>query len=203
MYLIYEPFKDQLNAKNIISFDGTHIESLTRQLLTRCEELQQQMLSSSISLRANKLYIQCYDINYIYPPNYNFIEKCKDFIRSTGFIVFNHLDNFEIIRNFLSHNPTQLSRTQHPLTGDTLWHLNPFTIDMLQAEILNVYNFRGETPNERRMMAELLNLPSVTKFPQDTTNSWNNESIIFVNENCDMPREPLALCKYIRKNKER
>lgn len=200
MYMLYQPFEIQLAVENVKTMTELHhIDSLTQQIRENFDQLYQQMMNRNINLRPNKIYVQCFDIDYTFPVNYDFIKQCMKFIDSTGFIVFNHLNNFTIVEKFIGHKWQELSKVQHPLTGDTLWHLNPFFIDMFQGKITDIYNLRGESPNERRLLAELMNYPNVGKFPLDVTNSWNNQSRIFVNNDCTITsHEPLGLCKHIK-----
>lgn len=201
MYKLVTPFEDELvSVERLLLLTDKEIENLLQRILNHCNRLRNEMINGNIVLRPNKIYVHCVDVDYSFPCKYNFIEACRNFIRSAGIIVFNHLDNFEIIVKFLSHFRQILSRSQHPMTGDSLWHLNPFIMDMIQTELVHMYNFRGETPNERRMLAELLKFPQVTKFPMDITNTWDMSSMVFVDKKCTTERDPLGLCKFIKKN---
>ncbi|WBR61480.1 hypothetical protein [Drosophila suzukii associated hytrosavirus 1] len=202
MYLLRQPFETELNNwYSLIKLSENEVNTLLKRILLHCNKLEEQMKLTNVKLRPNRMFIHCVDINYEYPNDYNFIDECRKFIMSAGIIVFDHLNNFEVIKHFLIMFRQTLSKAQHPLTGDTLWHLNPFTIDMLQAEIFNIYNFRGETPNERRLLAELLNFPPSRRFPLDHENTWDMTTMVYMDPDCDNDREPLALCKYIKKNK--
>lgn len=201
MYQLRRPFESELdNLVYLLSLSAAQVDTLLQRILRHCDQLEEQMKHSNIVLRANRMFIHCVDVDYIFPDNYRFVEECRKFVASSGFIVFDHLYHFELVQKFLEMFKQALAKAQHPLTGDTLWHLNPFTIDMMQAEIFNIYNFRGETPNERRLLAELLNFPPVAQFPLDCHNTWDMESLVFVDSECDSAREPLALCRFIRKN---
>lgn len=201
MYKLVTPFEDELvSVERLLLLTDKEIENLLQRILNHCNKLRNEMINENIVLRPNKIYVHCVDVDYSFPYKYNFIEACRNFIRSAGIIVFNHLDNFEIIVKFLSHFRQILSRSQHPMTGDSLWHLNPFIMDMIQTELVHMYNFRGETPNERRMLAELLKFPQVTKFPMDIMNNWDMSSVVFVDKKCTTERDPLGLCKFIKKN---
>lgn len=200
MYQLRLPFDQVLNdVSAILALSDEQLDNLIEDMTTHCEMLKGRLRDNRIELRPNKLHIHCIDVDYIFPPNYRFVDECCNFVRCGGMIVFDHLENFEIIRRLLERPKQNLSMCSHPITGDTLWHLNPFVIDLMQAEISNVYNFRGETPNERRLLADLLRLPQVGRFPVDITNIWDMTTLVYVDSGCDMSRDPLALCRYIKR----
>lgn len=201
LYRLRQPFVDELTYDKLMALTVDQSNQLISRILNECNNLQRNMRNQSITLRPNKLYIQCFDVDYLFPPDYKFINKCQEFVKSSGFIVFDHLNRFDVIRKYLTYYAGPLSRAQHPVTGDTLWHMNPFMMDMMHAEIQNLYNFRMETPNERRILAELLDFPLVQKFPEDVENLWTDISQIYVVGNCIVEREPLTLCKFIKKSK--
>lgn len=203
LYKLYEPYETVIqDADLLLSFTQEQANDLLVKFLQRYNELEMEMNRSNIKLRPNKMYIHCVDIDYDFPDNYDFLGECRKFIKSSGVIVFQHLNNFNIIKKYLEMFKRELPTAQHPLTADTLWHLNPFNIDMLHVYVLNLYNFRGETPNERRLLAELLNFPIIGKFIFDTDNKWDMDTRIYIDQDCkdEDAREPAALCKYIRKN---
>lgn len=202
MYLLCEPFQSELeNVSTLLSKNLNEIEKLVKKIYERCVQLENEMQTNRITFRQNKIFIHYFDVDYVYPEDYNFIRVCKEFIKSRGILVFDHLDNFQIIKKYLELENQTLSKVQHPMTADTIWHLNPFIIDMSQAEIRFIYNFRGETPNERRNLAELMDFPSISKFPVDVTNEWDEKTMTYVDKKCDkIIREPQALCKFIKKN---
>lgn len=169
-------------ADKVLQIDRATMDRLLDEMVERCESLRH-----GVNMMPEKVYFHRLDIDYSYPPQYDVVNECKQYIRSSGIVVFNYLDNFEIVKRYLGWYTRALSRAQYPLTGDTMWHLNPFLIDMMHAEILNVYNMRGETPSERRLMAELLHVPVVG-------------SVVVENSNGRRTGEPLALCKFIRRN---
>lgn len=201
MYRLYEPFSTFVNDDDtILNLTQQQVHESINAIMKHCSELERIMHTKNIKLRPNKIFVHSIDIDYDYPENYNFIKECKNFIMSSGFIVFQHLHNFEIVKKYLEIYKLNLPLARHPLTGDTLWHLSPFLIDMLHVNVINVYNFRGETPNERRLLAELLHFPQIGKFPLDIDNSWDMKSQLFVDKQEERQREPVALCNNIRKN---
>lgn len=211
LYKLYQPFRSIIdNADTVMQMTRPQVEELLQKMIVRLNELHGEMQKSRLSLRPNRMYIHCVDIDYDYPQNYNFLVACEKFIESSGIIVFQHLQNFEIVKKYIEMYKG-VTTAQHPLTADTLWHLSPFNIDMMHVYVVNIYNFRGETPNERRMLAELLNFPQVHRMPFDVKNVWDEDSHIFVDcsnggggdggdETTIDLREPVALCKSIRKN---
>lgn len=130
---------------------------------------------------------------------YDFIGACRKYIMSSGIIAFDYLYDYEVINKYLTLYNTSLPTVQHPITGDTVWHLQPFLIDLMSAKIHNLYNFRDESPKQRRRMATQLDFPPPRKFPVDQHNVWTEWSMNFVDRRSDRVREPLALCRYIKK----
>lgn len=204
MYLLRKPFECELsNCEKILNLTDAEIEKFINQMLTKCIELEYEMFEKKLSLRQNKIYIRSTDVDYSYPENYDFIKACKQFIKTYGIIVFDHLENFDIIKKFLSLKGGCLSNSRNPFTGDTIWHTNPFIIEMTGAELTDIYNFRGETPNDRHFMSLLFNLPQVGTCPLDVHNLWDENTYIYVEKSCDIPsRDPLSLSKFIKKQKK-
>lgn len=202
LYKLYEPFNITLqNVTKILQMKREQTDELLHDILKHFRALQTEMIEANIKLRQNKIYIHCVDIDYKYPDNYNFFAECEKFIKSCGIIVFEHLQNFEVVKKFIEMYKHTLTTVRHPLSGDTLWHLSPFIIDLMHIYVINIYNFRGETPNERRMLAELLGFPQIEKFPHDADNNWHEDTIVFVDNECTKKvREPVALCKFLKKN---
>ena len=201
MYLLRKPFEHELkNCEKLLNLNEDEIREFINQIMSKCNELEYQMLEQNLSLRQNKIYIRSTDVDYSYPENYNFIEACKQFIQNFGIIVFDHLDNFDIINKFLSLNDGVLAKCVNPFTGDTIWHTNPFIIEMTGAELFNMFNFRGETPNDRHFMSMLFNFPQVGTCLLDIHNLWDENTYIYAEKSCDIPpRDPLSLSKIIRK----
>lgn len=187
------PFLDQINDVDfVLNMDKATVNNMLIHMRNCCNQV-------TTPLRPNKIYIHNVDIDYTFPEEFSFIDMCKRYVDSSGIIVFQHLNNFEVVKKFLKWYPQDLGHAQHPITGDSIWHLNPFLIDMMQAEIHSLYNFRGETPNERRLLAELLNFPVVEKIPLDVENAWTENTMVYVDRRTTHG-EPLSLCKFIRRN---
>lgn len=205
LYLLQRPFEHELNDINfILSSCYDVISKLLKQLNKQCDLLEKEMYEKQIVFRPNKIYIHCLDIDYDFPDDYNFIDTVRNFINTSGIICFNYLDNFKIVKQFLEWFQQPLCKVYHPLTGDTIWHLNPFLIDLMRVEIANIYNFRGESPNERRQMAEIFNFPAITKFQLDITNNWTMETEIYVDGKCFEynDKDSKTLSKYITKQQK-
>lgn len=202
MYRLINPFKDELeNVEGLLAKTYEEAEILIKNILDNLSALEESMTTNKIKLRPSKIFVHCIDIEYTFPEKYNFIEACRNFVQSSGIIVFDHLDKFEVIKKYLNFYKTALSQTQHPITGDTMWHLNPYTIDIFEPRIWDAYNFRDETPSERRLLAEFLDLPLIRKFPLDENNIWTQETEIYVDVKCreESTRAPLNICKYLHK----
>lgn len=203
MYLLHRPFYDDLNDfEKLLITSNEDIELLLKDIRNECIRLAKEMHIKKIKFRQNKMFVHCIDVDYIYPDNYNFIENCLHFIDSAGIIAFHHLNKYDLIKKLRGHFQNKLSMCKHPLTADTIWHLNPFLMDFMRVNIINVYNFRGETPTDRRSLAELMNFPTITKFPVDEHNVWDIDMPTFVDISCEKTiRDPLSLCNFIRKYK--
>lgn len=203
MFLLYEPFNAELeNVDLLISFTDEEVTKLIARIYNHLEFLVKKMNNESIAFRENKIYIYCFDIEYDYPDDYKFVDACRNFVRSCGIIIFNHLDNYEVIKKYLYQYKRQICNARHPLTGDTIWHLSPFIIDILEASLDYLFNFRKETPYDRRYQVEIFNFPILKRFPLDKLNEWNLDTKIFV-EKCEQKeiRDPLSMCRIIKKLK--
>lgn len=203
MYLLRQPFEGEWSdCTKLVDMPEPDLEQLIVRLLARCDELENKMLSENLSLRQNKIYTRSTDVSYSYPENYDFIGACRQFIKTYGIIVFDHLDKFEVIRSFLLRGSQVLAKSFDPFTRDTIWHLNPFITEFAEADVRNMYNFRGESPDDRHAMSLLFNLPQIGSCPLDVHNLWDESSFIYADKSCDIPpRDPLSLSKFIKKSK--
>lgn len=130
---------------------------------------------------------------------YDYIGACRNYITGGGMIAFDYLYDYGVITRYLDMYSEELPTLQHPITGDTVWHVQPFLVKLLGAEIHNLYNFRAETPKTCMLRAYKINYPPPRKFPTDKYNVWHNKSMNFVDRPCDLIRDPLALCTRIEK----
>lgn len=209
MYLIYKDFQHIIdNINYVLEASPSEIENLLYKINAKLESLERQIQTENIILRPNKIYIHDVDVEYNFPDNYNFIEKCKTFISSSGIIVFNYLGNFPVISRYLEIYGNTLSYVKHPITADTIWHLNPFIMDMYCLKSFDkvIYNFRRETVEDRRFMAITFDFPPVYIFPLDEHNTWNMDSEIYLEDYATEEvkktfNSPLSRAKYITKYK--
>lgn len=211
LFRVRQPFLDQFTKENILKIVNYDENKLTQpvepitdalsqflqKLIDRFMELKQEI---GVNLIPNKINVHCYDINYEWPDDYDFYKLTEKFIRNGGMLVFAHLDNYELIKIYLSIFQHNLSELQYPITGDTIWHLNPFLIDMLDARIYNLVNFRNESPNDLRTIYEIYNLPTIKQFPDDVNNQWiDGRDNIFANEELYCKSNPVTNCRYLKR----
>lgn len=199
MYRLYEPFVEVV-TNNIEELEERDIEKLLNEFLRMCKNLQNEMKEKKISFRQNMLAIQKTDTEYSYPDGYDFIRACNEFILAGGIIAFMHLDSLNVINKCLRIFGQKLAHAKHPLTGDSIWHLSPFLMDIIQVDVYNLYNYRGETARERRAIMELFNYNQVRRLPVDKENVWDEDTITYA-EVVDLEemRDPLTLCKQIKR----
>lgn len=192
LYQLRKPFEHKLaDANYLLTLSPSQIEEFLSDMLATCNTIEQDLRDQSIGLRPNYVFVQRFDLPYEYPNvqresqcptgetagynEYPLFEKYRQYIRSSAVIVFEHLENFELIKRYLDLYKRPLSLVTHPLTGDTLWHLNPYMIEMMHARITNLLNYRGESPHDRLLQADIFDFPIVGTFPLDVDNSWNSQ----------------------------
>lgn len=204
LHRLYEPFDKELdNVDNLLENYDTadKMNSLLDRIMEKCLQLEAQMSNEKITLRPNKMFIHSFDVVYEYPDDHNFMGMCHEYIKSSAVVVFQHLCNFKLIKLCLGIYDQKLSTAQHPLTGDTMWHLSPHIMDMVDASINNLYNFRDETPNQRHMMSTMFNLHPVVKFQHDIDNTWNIDTRIYVDKKLPPPpKDPMTMSRIIKRH---
>ena len=70
---------------------------------------------------------------YDFPKTLDFPKAMEEYGANGGFIAFNHYNHYEITKKLLRIFP-KLGEQQFPLTGDTIWHMNPLLISDFESK---------------------------------------------------------------------